>query len=59
MLEGDSLKSMMRHANKMGAAYCLLIGEDEQAKNEVTVKNMMTGQEERMAQVDVVGFLKK
>lgn len=56
-LEGDSLKSMMRKANKMGAKYCLLLGEDEQAKNEVTVKNMQTGQEARVAQVDVIKVL--
>jgi histidyl-tRNA synthetase len=59
LLEGDSLKSMMRKANKLGARYCLLLGEDEQAKREVTVKNMVTGQEERMAQTALVGYLKK
>lgn len=59
LLEGDSLKSMMRKANKMGAKFCLLLGEDEQQKNEVTIKNMVTSQEERLAQVDVVSYLKK
>jgi histidyl-tRNA synthetase len=58
LLEGDSLKSMMRKANKLGAKYCLLLGEDEQAKREVTVKNMVTGQEERLAQTALVGYLK-
>lgn len=57
-VEGDSLKSMMRKANKLGARYCLLLGEDEQAKREVTVKNMMTGHEERIAQTALVGYLK-
>lgn len=59
LLEGDSIKSMMRHANKLGAAYCLIIGEDEQNKHEVTIKNMVTGSQERMAQADVVNYLKK
>ncbi|MFI5333503.1 MAG: His/Gly/Thr/Pro-type tRNA ligase C-terminal domain-containing protein, partial [Candidatus Babeliales bacterium] len=58
LLEGDSLKSMMRKANKLGAKYCLLLGEDEQSKREVTVKNMVTGQEERIAQTALVGYLK-
>lgn len=58
LLEGDSLKSMMRKANKLGAKYCLLLGQDEQAQREVTVKNMVTGQEERIAQTALVKYLK-
>lgn len=58
LLEGDSVKSMMRKANKMGAAYCLLLGEDEQSSHEVMVKNMVTGEEERVAQSAVVAYLK-
>ncbi len=59
LLEGDSVKSMMRQANKLGAQFCLLIGEDEQRTHEVTVKNMVTGTEEKMAQIDVVAYLAK
>ena len=55
----QSKVSMMRHANKLGAKYVLILGGDEQQKNEVMVKNMTTGQEERMAQVDVVDYLRK
>lgn len=58
-LEGDSVKSMMRKANKSGAAYALLLGEDEQQKNQVTVKNMITGAEEKIAQSAVVEYLRK
>lgn len=57
LLDEDSVKSMMRKANKMGAHYCLLIGSDEQQAREVTVKNMVTGQEERIKQVDLVNYL--
>ncbi len=49
----------MRKANKMGAAYAVIIGEDEQQKHEVTLKNMMTGSEERVKQVDLVEMLRK
>ncbi len=57
LLEGDSMKSMMRKANKLGAAHCLILGSDELASKTVTVKNMVTGEEKRMPQVEVVGFL--
>ncbi|PKN03812.1 histidine--tRNA ligase [Candidatus Dependentiae bacterium HGW-Dependentiae-1] len=59
LLEGASAKSMMRQANKVGAAYCLILGDDEQKTRTVTVKNMVTGTEERIAQIDVVSHLKK
>ena len=57
LLEKDSLKSMMRKANKMGARYVLLIGSEEQQQREVTVKNMLDGNEERVKQVNLVSYL--
>ncbi len=59
LLGNDSLKSMMRQANKMGAQYCLILGPDEQEKKEVTIKNMITGQEVRVKQVETISHLKK
>jgi histidyl-tRNA synthetase len=59
LLDGGSMKSMMRQANKMGAQFCLILGADEQEKKEVTVKNMVTGQETRVKQIEVAGFLKR
>lgn len=59
MLEGDSIKNMMRKANKLGAAYVLILGDQEQENKTVTVKNMVTGAEERIAQIDLVKYLKK
>ncbi len=55
LLDGDSLKSMMRRAHKMGASHALIIGEERnrQAKT-VMVKNLMTGHQETVAQIDVV-----
>ncbi len=58
VLDGGSIKSLMRKANKLAAAHVLLIGDDEQAAHEVTVKNMTTGAQERIAQSKVVEYLK-
>ena len=54
LLDGGSVKSMMRKANKLGAKFCLLVGPEEQQAKTVTVKNMMTGDSQTVAQVDVV-----
>jgi histidyl-tRNA synthetase len=58
-LEGDSMKSMMRKANKAGARYCIIIGDDEQQAHQVTIKNMMTGEDVRVPQKDMVATLKR
>jgi len=58
LLEGDSVKSMMRKANKMGAKFVIIVGEDEQKNRMVTVKNMITGSEEKIAQAKLVEYLK-
>ncbi len=57
LLEGDSVKSMMRKANKLGAKYALLVGPDEQAKKVVTLKNMQTGDSKEVHQKDLLSFL--
>lgn len=59
LLEGDSVKSMMRKANKLGAAFVLMIGQEEQEAHQVTIKNMITGEQERIPQTEVVSYLKK
>ncbi len=59
MLEEDSIKSMMRKANKLGAQFALIIGPTEQETGTITVKTMMTGTEEKIAQRDLVHYLKK
>jgi histidyl-tRNA synthetase len=58
-LEGDSLKSMMRHANKLAAKYAIIIGAEEQEAKEVTVKNMVTGESVRVPQIELIGYLSK
>ena len=41
---GRSVKAQMKYANKIGAMYSAIIGDDEAAKNKVSLKNMETGE---------------
>jgi histidyl-tRNA synthetase len=57
LLETDSLKSMLRHANSMGASYCLILGPQEQQEHKVSVKNMVTGTEDMIKQTEAYVYL--
>lgn len=59
VLAGDSVKSIMKKANKMGASFALIVGEEEQKNHLVTVKNMTTGSEEKVSQAELVKHLRK
>ena len=59
LLDNDSLKSKMRRANKMGASFAILVGEQEQQNNTVQVKNLMNGEQEQVAQIDLIAYFKK
>lgn len=54
-----SATNMMKKANKMGAYIVLLIGENEQNTNTVSVKNMTTGESVTVRQDELLKFLKK
>lgn len=58
LIEGDSLKSMMRKANKMGAKFAIIIGEEEQQNRIVSLKNMVTGKEEKISQAKLLDYLR-
>jgi histidyl-tRNA synthetase len=53
----SSMKNMMRTANKMGAANVLILGEDEQKSGTVVIKNMQTGAEQKVKQVEARSLL--
>ncbi len=42
-----SLKNHLSRANKMGVGHVLIVGEDELAQDEISLKNMMTGEQKR------------
>ncbi len=48
---GRSVKAQMKYADKLGARYAVVIGDDEIAKNEVALKDMGTG-ESRLVPLD-------
>ncbi|MBL8014190.1 MAG: histidine--tRNA ligase [Candidatus Omnitrophica bacterium] len=54
---GGSMKSQMRQADKKGAGYVLILGEDEEKSHSVVVKNMSTGDQELVGWDEVVDFL--
>lgn len=53
MLDGASLKSMLRAADKQGVRYAVIIGESEQATNSVQLKDMKNGTSELVKQVEL------
>lgn len=56
-LEGDSVKSMMRKANKLHAEHVIIIGPDEAAAGTATIKNMATGTETHITQNEITKSL--
>jgi histidyl-tRNA synthetase len=57
--ENRSLKAAMRRANDLGAAYVLILGEDELKKNTVTLKNMGSGEQREIHIETLTEELKK
>ncbi len=53
-----SMKQMMRQADKAGARTVIILGSDEMQAGTATVKNMLTGIQEVLAQTELVNFLK-
>jgi histidyl-tRNA synthetase len=58
LLDEQSIKGMMRKANKMGAKFCLIIGPEEQNNRQVNVKNMVTGQSTLVPQGQLINHLR-
>ena len=44
-----SLKAQMRHANSLGARWAMILGEDELAAGEVTLRDLTRGEQARLA----------
>ena len=57
--EGKSLKSQMRRADKTGARYVALLGSDELAKKSVSLRDMVSGDQESVAFSNLLSRLQK
>ncbi|MBP1633854.1 MAG: histidyl-tRNA ligase [Acidobacteria bacterium] len=55
--EGRSLKSQMKRADRLGAPVVLILGEDEVARGEVTVKHMATSAQESVPRDEAVALV--
>src|SRR5579872_1706668 len=53
-----SMKAQMREADKSGTRFVLLLGSDELAAGEITLKRMDTGEQERIPQENLAQRLK-
>ena len=50
----------MKYANKLGAKFSMVLGEDEINNNQAEIKNMETGEETEVALSEIADyFLKK
>jgi len=46
---GRGLKAQMKYADKIGAKYTLVLGDDELAENKAELKNMKTGEKKKIS----------
>jgi histidyl-tRNA synthetase len=53
-LEGRSIKSQMKRADRLGARATLIIGADELARGEVTLRDMRGSEQRAIARADAV-----
>lgn len=55
---GRSVKAQMKYANKIGARFVIIMGEDEIAKGKVSLKNMEAGETVEIGINDICDFIK-
>ena len=46
---GRSVKAQMKYADKIGARYSMILGDNELAENKAKIKNMATGETSEVA----------
>ncbi len=54
---GRSLKAQMKNADRLGAAFSIVLGEDEVAKGEAELKNMETGEKTAVSLTDTEALI--
>jgi histidyl-tRNA synthetase len=56
---GRSLKAQLRHANRLEAAYAAILGEDEVARGEVTLRDLGAGTQESVPRAELAERLNR
>jgi histidyl-tRNA synthetase len=59
VMAGGKLKRAMELANKLGARYALILGDDEIAAGEYSLKEMQSGEQRKVKREELAGLLKK
>ena len=55
---GGSFKSQFKKADKIGADYAIILGDDEVSRGEVSIKSLRNGQEQQtLSQAEAITFL--
>jgi len=55
---GRSLKAQMKYADKLGATYTVVIGDNEIESNRAVLKNMKTGEQKDVSLDSILNRLK-
>ncbi|GHU61947.1 histidine--tRNA ligase [Clostridia bacterium] len=55
---GRPMKRQFQYADRIGAKYCVILGEEELRTREATVKDMVTGEQKRVPFAKIAGALK-
>ncbi len=56
---GKNLKGQMKLADKMKAAYCFILGDNELERGIGVLKNMSTGEQEEISLAQAVDLIKE
>ncbi len=59
IFENKKFKKLMEYANKLNAKFAIIIGEDEVEKNVISLKNMITGEQNILSLDDISTKLNK
>lgn len=58
-LEDKKIKAKFKYADRLSIPYTIVIGEDEITNNVVTLKNMITGEQQTLKLEDAIGIIKE
>ena len=57
-LENKKIKAKFKYADKLQVPYTIVLGEDEEKNNIVTLKDMQTGEQQQISLEEVIKIIK-